>query len=101
MEIILQELSSSLSGVQSQDFPETKAGGVPKHQRPVSPSHPFGHIEVAGVLELFDPRTGVLRLGTVDIGEPDHAVWWGCWCVWCRFPVILPLTAPVVPCPQW
>ena len=50
VEIILQELSSSLSGVQSQDFPETKAGGVPKHQLPVSTSHPFGHIEVAGVL---------------------------------------------------
>lgn len=53
--------------------------GLGSAQTPASHvcSLPFGHIEIAGVLELSDPRTGVLHLGTIGLGEPDHSLWWG------------------------
>lgn len=58
MAIILEELSNLLSGVQNADFRGTETWGLPKHQPLGSALCPFEGIEIADVLDSFDPRIG-------------------------------------------
>lgn len=70
MVIILEELSNLLSRVQNPDFaPQTEAWGLPKHQPLGSAPCPFGGLEIAGVLESFDPRIGFSALAPLTSGN--------------------------------